>query len=198
MLRKGDWDGQRLIDPEAVHSILNYHSNATTTNWSGPASPRPVLGWYTNADKVWPSAPPDAFCGAGAGHQFLLVIPSLDLILVRNGTQIGQRGAFWSAVKQEIVEPLMAALADPPHPPSDAVKRVRFDPPETILRQAIDSDNWPLTWGDDGAIYTAYGDGRGFGPFVEKKLSLGLAKVDGTPPPRHGHQCPLPDRRTHG
>jgi hypothetical protein len=76
----------------------------------------------------------------------------------------------------------MATIADPPHPPSDVIQRVRFDPPETILRQAIDSDNWPLTWGDDGAIYTAYGDGRGFEPFVEKKLSLGLARIDGTPP----------------
>jgi CubicO group peptidase (beta-lactamase class C family) len=181
-LRKGDWDGQRLLDPKAIDTILNYHSAATLTNWSGPDSPRPVLGWYTNADRAWPTAPPDAFCGLGAGHQFLLVIPSLDLILVRNGTQIGQRGASWANTKREIVDPLMATLADPPHPPSDVIKRVRFDPPETILRQAIDSDNWPLTWADDGAIYTAYGDGRGFEPFVEKKLSLGLATIEGTPP----------------
>ena len=29
--------------------------------------------------------PPDAFAGAGAGMEFLLVVPSLDLVVVRNG-----------------------------------------------------------------------------------------------------------------
>ena len=59
---------------------------------------------------------------------------------------------------------------------------MRFDPEETIIRKAIDSDNWPMTWGDDDAIYTSYGDGFGFEPFVEKKLSMGLARVEGMPP----------------
>jgi CubicO group peptidase (beta-lactamase class C family) len=184
MLRRGDWDGKRLIDPRAIDACLNYRTPAAVDGWSGSANnPRPVLGWYTNADATWPTAPRDAFCGAGAGHQFLLVIPSLDLIVVRNGAQIPHDGGFWPAVKQEIVEPLMAAVTDaPPYPPSPVVRRVRFDPPDSVLRKAIDSDNWPLTWADDGALYTAYGDGRGFEPFVEKKLSLGLAKIDGAPP----------------
>jgi hypothetical protein len=39
-----------------------------------------------------------------------------------------------------------------------------------------------MTWGDDDKLYTAYGDGKGFEPFVEKKLSLGLATVTGMPP----------------
>jgi hypothetical protein len=38
-----------------------------------------------------------------------------------------------------------------------------------------------MTWGDDDAQYTAYGDGRGFEPPVPDKLSLGLAKVVGPP-----------------
>src|SRR5262249_57030696 len=41
------------------------------------------------------------------------------------------------------------------------------------------SDNWPLTWADDDQLYTAYGDGNGFEPFVPKKLGLGLARVEG-------------------
>ena len=40
----------------------------------------------------------------------------------------------------------------------------------TIVRKALDSDNWPITWGDDDQLYTAYGDGRGFEPFVKTKL----------------------------
>jgi hypothetical protein len=39
-----------------------------------------------------------------------------------------------------------------------------------------------MTWADDGHLYTAYGDGSGFEPRVEKKLSLGLSRVEGHPP----------------
>ena len=35
-----------------------------------------------------------------------------------------------------------------------------------VVRKAHDSDNWPLTWADDDKQYTAYGDGRGFEPFI--------------------------------
>ena len=38
--------------------------------------------------KLWKSAPDDALGGAGAGQQFLLIVPSLDLIVVRNGEQL--------------------------------------------------------------------------------------------------------------
>ena len=43
-----------------------------------------------------------------------------------------------------------------------------------------------MTWGDDDALYTAYGDGLGFVPFVPKKLSMGIAKVLGSPPEVQG------------
>jgi hypothetical protein len=55
-------------------------------------------------------------------------------------------------------------------------------PPETIIRRAEGSDNWPMTWGDDDSLYAAYGDGKGFEPFLAEKLSLGLAKVTESPP----------------
>ena len=55
-----------------------------------------------------------------------------------------------------------------------------------MIRQAIDSDNWPITWGDDDAQYTSYGDGSGFEPYTDRKLSLGLAKVTGPPTGFHG------------
>ena len=52
---------------------------------------------------------------------------------------------------------------------------------ETITRKGEGNDNWPMTWADDDLLYTAYGDGWGFVPKVEKKLSLGLAKISGGP-----------------
>jgi hypothetical protein len=63
---------------------------------------------------------------------------------------------------------------------------VIWAPKESIVRQANGSDTWPLTWADDGHLYTAYGDGRGFEPLIEKKLSFGLARVEGHPPDIRG------------
>jgi hypothetical protein len=63
---------------------------------------------------------------------------------------------------------------------------IDWAPKDTIIRLAPGSDNWPMTWADDDALYTAYGDGRGFKPFVEKKLSMGLATVTGTPSDPNG------------
>jgi CubicO group peptidase (beta-lactamase class C family) len=141
MMRRGDWEGKQVISEKLVREILEYTSAAKVKEWSGPASPRPVLGWYTNIDKVWPTAPRDAFVGAGAGHQVLLVVPSLDLIFVRNGTAMGKPGEFWAKVEKEIVSPVMAAITEPAYAPSDVIRRVRFDPQEKIIRKAIDSDN---------------------------------------------------------
>ena len=41
------------------------------------------------------------------------------------------------------------------------------------------SDNWPITWAADDTMVTSYGDGNGFEPKIEKKLSLGLAVIHG-------------------
>jgi hypothetical protein len=82
-----------------------------------------------------------------------------------------------------LLEPLVAAVTDtgPPYPPSPVVIGLTWAPKETIVRRARGSDNWPLTWADDGHQYTAYGDGNGFEPLLKEKLSLGLARVEGGP-----------------
>jgi hypothetical protein len=43
------------------------------------------------------------------------------------------------------------------------------------------SDNWPITWADDGNQYTCYGDGGGFGGTNSNcRASLGFARVSGS------------------
>lgn len=69
----------------------------------------------------------------------------------------------------------------PPYPWSEAIVGVEWAPLRKVRQAAPGSDNWPLTWADDGALYTAYGDGRGFEPRVPEKLSLGFARIDGGP-----------------
>lgn len=75
-----------------------------------------------------------------------------------------------------------AVGAVPPYPPSGIIRGIEWAPASTIVRLAPGSDNWPVTWGDDDRLYAAYGDGRGFVPHVDRKLSLGLAIVHGVPP----------------
>ncbi|MHC4404692.1 MAG: DUF4185 domain-containing protein [Planctomycetota bacterium] len=74
-----------------------------------------------------------------------------------------------------------AGVEQPPYPPSPKIREIRWAPASTIIRRAKGGDNWPITWGDDDHLYSAYGDGRGFEPFVEEKLSMGLVRVTGGP-----------------
>ena len=43
-------------------------------------------------------------------------------------------------------------------PSSSPIKTFHWAPSDTIIRLAKGSDNWPLTWGADDDLYTAYGD----------------------------------------
>jgi hypothetical protein len=89
-------------------------------------------------------------------------------------------------------QPLEWQSGAAPYPPSKAVPGLAWAPKETIVRKARGSDNWPLTWADDGRQYTAYGDGWGFEPFAPKKLGLGFARVEGDPPAFQGVNVPSP------
>jgi hypothetical protein len=183
-LRHGDWEGEPLLSREAVRTLAEYpRAVKPERNLSDPI-PLSGLGWFSNRDKVWPELPRDAFCAAGAGHQLLLVVPSLDLIVVRNGNGLVPEDgdvSFWKAAEEQVFNPIVAAITEPPYPPSSTVRSVEFAPVPSIKTAAVGSDNWPITWGEDDHLYTAYGDGWGFKPTTEKKLSLGIARVAGTP-----------------
>src|SRR5689334_2490124 len=85
------------------------------------------------------------------------------------------------------------AVAGPPYPPSPVIRGLTWSPADTIRRSARDSDNWPMTWADDGHLYTAYGDGTGFAPKLPAKMSLGLARVEGDPDDFRGVNLRAPD-----
>ncbi len=74
-----------------------------------------------------------------------------------------------------------AALAGSPCPPSPVIEKIIWAPVGTIVRRAAGSDNLPVTWADDDAIYITWGDGWGFEPKVPKKLSMGFARIVGAP-----------------
>jgi hypothetical protein len=76
---------------------------------------------------------------------------------------------------------LRAVEPAPAYPPSPVIAGIDWAPIDTIVRQANDGDNWPVTWAADDALYTTWGDGTGFPPRVERKLSCGFARVTGPP-----------------
>jgi CubicO group peptidase (beta-lactamase class C family) len=184
LLQRGQWDGHQILREDTVREVMQYSGMPKPSRPKGNPQPASGLAWYTNFDGVWENVPRDAFAGAGAGNQVLLVIPSLDMILVRNGSNLfseSQGEGFWGGAYQYLFQPIVEANIQPPYPKSELIT-VEFAPEDSILRLAQGSDNWPVTWGDDDDLYTAYGDGWGFVPKVEKKLSLGLCKVSGYPP----------------
>jgi hypothetical protein len=210
VLHEGDWNGQKLLSAKAIRDVTG---DAGLPGDCG-------MGWWSNGGERY-KLPKDAVWGAGAGDQLLFVVPSLDLIMVRNGETLAPgpgeppvrtndvftryhdyraRILFEllvqavtnssSAKRAEIKEPetpnAKREAVSTKVPRSTFIKEIRWAPTNTIHRAAKGSDNWPLTWADDGALYGAYGDGNGFEPFDEEKLSLGFARMDGMPESFHG------------
>lgn len=181
MMLQGMWEGRELVKRSAVQQATTYAGMPKPARDPDRFAPASGLAWYTNSDGVWPDVPRDAIAGAGAGHQVTVVIPSLQMVVVRNGQAIpGGAAAFWTPVYERLLRPLMSAVAQrAPYPPSPVITKLTFG--AEVRRDAIDSDNWPLTWGDDGEQYTSYGDGWGFEPRTERKLGMGFARIIGPP-----------------
>ena len=74
---------------------------------------------------------------------------------------------------------LGASAVPAPYPPSPVLAGMELDF-STHRRLAPGSDNWPTTWAADGHLYTAWGDGGGFGGTNSKgRVLLGIARVEG-------------------
>jgi CubicO group peptidase (beta-lactamase class C family) len=83
-LQDGVWQGQRIL-PEGW---VDYSTNPT------PNAPQGQYGaqWWLNAgkatdemDRQWPDLPSNIFYASGHDHQYIVVVPSHDLVLVRLG-----------------------------------------------------------------------------------------------------------------
>lgn len=81
-----------------------------------------------------------------------------------------------------------AKAQNAPYPQSRVITRLTFDPNTIEIGNGKNTngtvgvgDNWPGTWGDDGAYYVSYGDGAGF-KSRGKRFTIGFAKLTGNPP----------------
>jgi CubicO group peptidase (beta-lactamase class C family) len=204
-LRGGEWNGVQILPRVFVEQ-------ARTTVPGVPGLPvrKPEdygqaanhygLLWWNNADETIPGLPRDTSWTWGLYDSLIVVMPAHDIVVARAGKSWQRTGG---ADHYEVLKPFLLPIAaaaeasagrrpsartatTPPYPTSPVIAGIKWAPPESIIRAARGSDNWPMTWADDDALYTAYGDGFGFEPFVEKKLSLGLAKITGTLPGLRG------------
>jgi CubicO group peptidase (beta-lactamase class C family) len=207
-LRGGRWKDERIIPEDFVQMASRpMESVVGLPEWStdnhGNASDHYSLLWWNNGDGTLENVPRDAFWAWGLYDSLVIMIPSLDLVVVRGGESGKQLPRAEGGDHYDVLGPLLdpivaaasaamedaaiaaaptAAAGPAPYPPSPFITSIEWAPRETILRMAEGSDNWPITWADDDSLYTAYGDGWGFEPRVEKKLSLGLAQLVGDPP----------------
>ncbi len=108
MLREGDWEGRQLISPDAVRQVTR---DVGTPGNCG-------IGWWSNNEGECAKLPRDAFWGSGAGHQIMLVVPSLNLIAVRNGellaTAASEPSQYHQPVHRYLFEPLVDAVITTP------------------------------------------------------------------------------------
>lgn len=198
-LRDGWWAGEPILPREFIQAIR--HPDPALAKLPvrlpadyGKASAHYGLLWWNNFDGTIPGFPKDAHWSWGLYDSLIVVVPSLDLVIARAGKGWARKkDADHYEVLKPFFEPIAAAFkktterqagaqTGTPYPPSPVIREIRWAPANTVMRLAKGSDNWPLTWADDDTLYTAYGDGNGFAPFVAAKLSLGLARVTGTPP----------------
>ena len=214
ILNRGHWRGQQILEKKYIDLMLHNPVPVDTPPVSGREADmlpgqRSIGGgknitpigpgfysfnwWLNKTDKqgrrLFPAAPPDTFVASGhGGKRAVWIFPSLDLVVSWNDTSVedhddspGNPDTQTNRAVRLIVDSVKK-----PYPPSPVIREVSWAPVSSIIRLATGSDNWPLTWADDGGLYTAYGDGNGFEPFLSEKLSLGFARVSGIPPEIQG------------
>ena len=190
-LRSGKWQGDEILPRtyvELVRRPIGSVSNLTVENDSqrrfAGASRHYGLLWWNNGDGAIENVPTDAFWAWGLYDSLIVVIPSLDIVVARAGETIaGKRSPSNYLVLGPFYRSIVASVNNgAPYPNSPVISNIIWDDVASIIRKASGSDNWPITWAIDDRLYTAYGDGKGFEPHVESKLSLGFGRVEGTPP----------------
>ncbi len=223
-LHGGNWNGKQIMPAEFVTAVSTTVTSVVgipevDAKRYGNASDHYGLMWWNNTDGTLKNVPRDAYWSWGLYESLIVVIPSLDVVVARGGKSWKRDWAGHYDVLQPFFDPIVNSTRDKsasaencvfeegcdstdgdsgPYSQSPVIRDIEWADASTIIRKAKGGDNWPITWGDDDALYTAYGDGRGFKPNVERKLSMGLCKVTGGPDTFVGVNLRSPDAERTG
>jgi CubicO group peptidase (beta-lactamase class C family) len=113
-LRRGRWEGQRLLPDSFVQQVGQPQPEVVGLPVVDPLHPAGsnhygFLFW-TNGDSTLPSVPRDAHWSWGLGESFIIVIPSLDMVISRagNGWRPDQTTNY--SVLASFIDPIVAAV----------------------------------------------------------------------------------------
>lgn len=125
-LRKGVWRDQRIVSEEFVQMVSTPRTEtaaATLADPTGFPSANVTYGlmWWTNATGQLPDVPRDAYGAWGLGDSLIVVIPSLDLVVSRVGSDPDSPdGPHWRALSDgtalwdgnyEVLRPFLTPIA---------------------------------------------------------------------------------------
>jgi CubicO group peptidase (beta-lactamase class C family) len=127
-LRKGMWKTTRVLSEDfvaQVHTPLPENATLDLNQPSGFLFPNATTDygvlWWTNKSGTMANIPTDTYWAWGLGEELIVVIPSLDLVIVRNGGQAPGNSSpgvrAWNddkwdgdvAVLEPFLEPIVAA-----------------------------------------------------------------------------------------
>lgn len=120
MLRKGVWNSTSILSNASVAKVTTPapETMAITTINNAPNFPNANMNygilWWTNANSQLPGVPTDAFWGWGLHDTLIIVIPSLDLVVVRASNRSMRTDAeTWSGdytVLQPFLGPIVQSI----------------------------------------------------------------------------------------
>jgi CubicO group peptidase (beta-lactamase class C family) len=119
----GNWAGEQVVPHDFVSAALTPSQSANRAYgylwWLNAETPALTAMGEEKEGRLSPVAPPDMYAMRGFGNQFVDVIPSLDMIVVRFGADPMSTfdvGALVNDARfdihEEILEPVLAAVVD--------------------------------------------------------------------------------------
>jgi hypothetical protein len=142
--------------------------------WNSPANSARAAGYRVQRDgRLIATTAESNFIDAsvGASATYTYVVSAFDAT-----------GREFASGPLAVSTPPGSLQGDAPYCPSALIRDMAWDWAHAE-RTAGGSDLWPVTWGQDGKVYTFFGDGGGFGGDDNRgRTSFGIAMVS-TPPP---------------